>query len=62
MSQDMTMDDGESDEGAEEARMVDPEAFPTLGVLEKYFGIAIGSSSKDAGGFYSTLRVLHPTR
>ena len=63
MTQQLTVEvPGEGEEEAEDGRMVDPEAMPSIGVLEKYFGIAVGSASKDDGGFYSTLRVLHAKR
>ena len=56
-TQQMTMNGSAEEE--EDERMVDPGALPTIGVLEKYFGIAVGSVSKDDGGFYSTFRILH---
>jgi hypothetical protein len=44
---------------AEGERIVDPGALPEKSVLEKYFGVAVSSISKDGGGLYSTFRLMH---
>jgi hypothetical protein len=39
----------------------DPEAKPDPSTIGKYFGPAVGAQYKDGGGFYSTVRLIHPS-
>jgi hypothetical protein len=48
-----------ADDEADEERLVDPGALPDKSVLQKYFGVAVSSISKDGGGLYSTFRLIH---
>lgn len=39
----------------------DPSAKPDPSTIGKYFGPAVGAQYKDGGGFYGTVRLIHPS-
>lgn len=46
--------------GAGGAHFCDPDQKPDPRVLEEYFGIAVGSVSKNGEGIFSRFRLIHP--
>jgi hypothetical protein len=58
-----TEEESEADAAEEEAEpeFCDPAAKPNPSTIGKYFGPAVGAQYKDGGGFYSTVRLIHPS-
>jgi len=52
---------GEEEGEDETAALCDPEAKPDAATIRKYFGLALGAQYKDGGGFYGTVRLMHPS-
>lgn len=46
----------------ESSGFCDPEAKPDPSTISRYFGPGVGAQDKNGGGFYGTLRLMHPSR
>jgi hypothetical protein len=53
--------EGDAAEEEAEPELCDPAAKPNPSTIGKYFGPAVGAQYKDGGGFYSTVRLIHPS-
>jgi len=53
--------DGAAVEEEAAPEFCDPSAKPDPSTIGKYFGPAVGAQYKNGGGFYSTVRLIHPS-
>lgn len=53
--------EGDAVEEEAQPEFCDPSAKPDPSTIGKYFGPAVGAQYKDGGGFYSTVRLIHPS-